>query len=201
MEREDQAIRSEAIPSERGGDGGHGETIATVSHDAADAHHERAGPMDPSGSMFLWTLLTFCTVSAVLAKVAWKPILAGLDKREADIRQSIENAEKVASELAGIEETRHGIISKADEDAKGIVTRARRAGVEAERVIRDKAKDEIAILRENADREITAAQEKARADLRRESVESAINLAGKLIGENLDDNKNRQLTDRLIEQM
>ena len=201
MEHEDQALHGEATLSAGGGDAGIGETVAPVSQDAADAHHEPAGPMDPSGSMFLWTLLTFCAVSAMLAKVAWKPILAGLDKREADIRKSIEDAEKVASELAAIEDTRHGIISKADEDAKGIVTRARRAGVEAERVIKDKAKEEISILRENADREITSAQEKARSDLRRESVESAINLAGRLIGENLDDEKNRQLTDRLIEQM
>ena len=46
--------------------------------------------------------------------------------------------------------------------------------------------------------EISAAQDKAAAQLRQESVDTAINLAGKLIQQNLDSDQNRELTNKLM---
>ena len=167
---------------------------------------EHGGPgaprvIDVSGEMFLWTLVTFLAMAYVLTRIAWRPILDGLDKRESYLRQSVENAQQVEQELAGIESRRRDMIAAADEEAKDIVSRGRRAGMEAERVIQDKAREEAGILMENAQREITAAQDKAAAQLKRESVDAAISLAGRLVVENLDTEKNRALTDRLIDQL
>ena len=104
-------------------------------------------------------------------------------------------------ELGAIESKRTEIISDADEKAKNIVSQARRAGIEAERVIKEKAKEEAGILLDNAQREINSAQEKAAATLKQESINSAIGLAGKLIQQNLDTEQNRQLTDNLIDKI
>ena len=54
---------------------------------------------------------------------------------------------------------------------------------------------------ENASREINAVRDKAQASLRRESAEVAIELAGKIIDENLDNEKNRALTEKLISEI
>jgi F-type H+-transporting ATPase subunit b len=178
----------------------HATVAAPHGGDAHDAH-AAAGPMDVSGEMFIWTLGTFAVMAFILGKFAWKPILAGLDQREQDIRQSVDNAEKVRAELSAIDGQRREIIGQADAQAKDIVSRARRAGVESERAFEEKAREEAAILMENAEREIRSVREKAAADLRKDSVDAAIALAGKLIGENLDDQKNRQLTDRLINEL
>ena len=148
--------------------------------------------------MVLWTWVTFGLLLVVLYKFAWKPILSGLDQREKDIRESVENAEKIRTELEQIEGKREKLIKEADDKAKEIVATARKAAVEASKVIENKAKEEANILLENANREIKAAREKAEAMLRRDSAELAITLAGRLIGENLDDNKNRALTEQLI---
>ena len=51
---------------------------------------------------------------------------------------------------------------------------------------------------ENARREISEAENSARAQLREESADVAIALAGKIIGENLDDEKNRSLVSKMI---
>ena len=53
----------------------------------------------------------------------------------------------------------------------------------------------------NAQREIKAAEEKAAANLRKESAELAVALAGRLLSENLDTEKNRQLIDGLINEV
>ena len=178
----------------------HAETVAhTEAH--GGGHHEAGSPMDVSGPMFAWTLGTFIVMGFLLTKLAWKPILAGLDRREQNIRDSVENAEKIQAELEAIDEKRDEIISGADEKAKGIVDRARRAGKEAERVIKDKAKEDATILIENAEREIRTARDKAEADLRRDSVDMAVQLTSKLIGETMDDDKQRSLTDKLIAEM
>ena len=148
--------------------------------------------------MLLWTWVTFGLLLLVLYKFAWNPILSALDRREKDIRESVENAEKIRTELEQIEGKREKLIKEADDKAKEIVTTARKAAVEASKVIENKAKEEAKILLENANREITAAREKAEAVLRHDSAELAIALASKLIGENLDSEKNRVLTEQLI---
>ena len=154
--------------------------------------------MDPSKDMVLWTWVTFGLLLMILYKFAWNPILSGLDKREKDIRDSVENAAKIKEELAKVEGSREKLIKEADDKAKEIVSTARKAAVEASRVIEEKAKEGAKIMLENAHREINAAQEKAEASLRKDSADFAIAVAEKLIGENLDSEKNRQLTDRLI---
>lgn len=178
----------------------HGGTHAVV-ETHGDGGHQEPKVIDVSGQMFFWTLGTFLVMAFVLKRIAWKPILENLDKRESYIRESVENAEKVGREFASIESKRHEVISEADDKAKDIISRARKAGLEAERVIEDKAKEEAGILMENAEREIRSAREKAQADLKRESVDAAIALAGKLIAENLDTEKNRELTEKLIGRM
>ena len=163
--------------------------------------HAKPGVMDVSILMMFWTWLTFGILAYILYKYAWNPILASLDSREASIRKSVEEAEEIKQKLEEIDSTRNSIIEQADGMAKDIVTLSRKAGMEAERVIQEKAKVEASILMENAKREIQAAEEKAAAELKRQSVDSAIFLAGKLIGENLDTVKNRALTDQLIEKI
>lgn len=191
----DAAVAAESIS--------HVDHVETVAHTEAhgDGHHEAGSPMDVSGEMFVWTLGTFIVMGFLLTKLAWKPILQGLDEREQNIRDSVENAEKIQVELASIDGQRSEIISAADEKAKGIVERARRAGKEAERVLKDKAKEDATILVENAERQIRTARDKAAADLRRDSVDMTLELTGKLIGETMDDDRHRALTDKLISEM
>ena len=110
------------------------DTHATVEVDAhAGAHHEEKGVLDISNSMMLWTWVTFILMTLVLYKFAWKPILVALDKREENIRKSVEDAERARDELARITEREEQIISAADDKAKEIVTSARKAATEAAR--------------------------------------------------------------------
>lgn len=178
------------------------DVTATVGHaDHGNDEHHEASPMDPSGIVFTWTLVIFLGVLFVLKKFAFGPILAALDAREQGIRDSVTNAEKIEAELASIEGKRSEIIGEADHKAKDIVAEARRGAVEEANHVRAKAREDAKILEENAHREIRAAQDKAQAILRRESAEIAVALAGKVIGENLNDARNKALVDNLIQQL
>jgi len=163
--------------------------------------HKPAGPMDPDAPMLYWTWGIFIVLLAVLYKVAWKPILTGLNEREDTIRKSLSDAEEATKKLVDIQEESKKLIHDAGVEAKGIVTQARDTAKELAKDIEDKAKAEAANVRDGALKEIESAKNEAMQSLRNESSELAISLAGKLLGENLDTEKNRALTQLLIDKI
>jgi len=165
-----------------------------------DDHHEPAGVINVSGSLMVLTYITFVITAIVLYKVAWKPILAGLDQREKTLRDALADAEKTRAEMAAIEQTRARLVGEADQRARDILDKARHAAVEAAHAIEAKAREESQILLENARREIHAEQDKAMAALRRESAELAIEISRKVLKDNLDEPRSRKLADSLINQ-
>lgn len=171
---------------------------ATVEQPSHGDAHGSPNPIDVSAPMMGLTWLTFGLMAFVLYKVAWKPILTGLEKREQDIRKAIEEAQKTREEYARIDDRRQQIIGEADAKAKQIVESARQAAADAAATIEARAREEAQILLGNAQREIKSAHEKAVADIRRESADLAIGLSRKIIGETLDEARSRELVDRLI---
>lgn len=174
------------------------DTHATVA--VEEAHHEPS-PMDVSPKMMGWTWLTFGIVALVLYKLAWKPILQGLDDREEKIRKSIEDAEKIQQSMNELDAKRQEQIAEADSKAKKIVVDARKAAVEAAGVIEAKARSQAEIMSENAAREIKSAQEKAQVALREEAAELAVSLASKILHEELNAERQKALTAELIKDL
>jgi len=166
-----------------------------------EAEHEQPGLIDISSSMMLWTWVTFLLTCVVLYKVAWRPILNALEKREEEIRTSLENAENIRHEMERLEQTQKNMIADAENEAKQILAQARTGAAEAARNIEAKAKEESQIMIENATREIRAAQEKAQAALKKESAELAVSLATKILGERLDTQRDAQLVDKLVNEI
>ena len=165
------------------------------------AHGGEADVMAISPMMMGLTWVTFILVTIILSKVAWTSILATLDRREETIRKAQENAEKIRLQLLELEESRKQAIAEADAQAKEIVGAARRAAEEAGRVIEERSRKEAQTLVENAEKDIAKARDNAVATLRKESADLSISLAGKLIGANLDDEKNRSMVSKLISQV
>ena len=155
----------------------------------------------PEVSMMVLTWITFFILLAILHKFAWKPILTALDQREEMIRRCVEDAKKTKEELAKISDTRERIVKESEAKAKEIIEQSRKAAREAAKVIEEKTKQEVQILLENANREILSAQEKAIFWLKEKSADMAVILASKVLQENLDNEKNRSLVDKLVKEI
>ncbi len=180
----------------------HDLTETTQAHTASgpDTHAE-VNPMEISGQMVLWTWVVFIVMLAVLYKVAWKPILGVLDQREKEVQDSIDNAEQIRNELEELEQVRAKTIEDADEQSKAVLEAARKGAYEQAKSIEKQAREKVQILTENAHRDIEIHRAAAAESLRIESAAWARRLASQLIHENLDDEKNRVLTDKLIEEL
>ncbi len=171
-----------------------------VKASSSEGEHE-ANILAPELHVLILTWVVFFGLLAVLYRFAWKPILTALDKREGDIRQAVEEAEKTHQEFLKINERRDQIILQAQDEAKDIIAQSRKGAVHAAKVIEQKAKEEAQIAFENSQRAIKAEVEKAEVYLRQASAEAAVELAGKLIKENLNDAKNRKLVEDLIQEI
>ncbi|MDO8580519.1 MAG: F0F1 ATP synthase subunit B [Candidatus Omnitrophota bacterium] len=171
---------------------------------AQPLHHPEEAPntlLAPDAALLLLTWITFFTLLVVLYKSTWKPILTALEKREAMIRKAVDDAEDAKNQLAKINETREQLIKEADLEAREIVEASRKAAVETAKVIEHKAKEQAQITLENAQREIKEGKEKLVADLRRESVQVAVQLAEKILEENLNNEKNNKIIDQFIKNL
>ncbi len=170
---------------------------------AASAAHAAQGPgiMSPDVTMLVLTWIAFISLLFILHKFAWKPILAALDAREEGIRKSVEEAERIKTELAKVEESRLGILREAENKSRQMIEDSRKAAVEAAKVIQEKAREEAKILIENATREIGAERDRAQDQLKKLSAEIAVDLAEKILEENVDEAKNRKIIDEYLKQI
>jgi F-type H+-transporting ATPase subunit b len=84
--------------------------------------------------LFLSQALSFIIVAALLQKFAYKPILTVLEERRQQIKEGLENAEKIKQQLAEAEARYQEILSKANGEAQKMIDEARAAsGALAER--------------------------------------------------------------------
>ena len=157
--------------------------------------------MDVSGTMALLTWVTFIIATYLLYRIAWKPILTALDKREQTIKKSLDEAEKMQAQTAAAEEKRQQMLSNAETEAQRIVAEARQTAVVVSATLQDQARVEARTLIANAEREIQLATEKAVTQLRRESAALAVDLAGRLVRETVSPERKQQLVDVLLKEL
>src|SRR5438270_7800656 len=90
--------------------------------------------VQPDPGLFIWTILTFLVLLGLLAKFAWRPLLAALDSRQSAIRKSLDDAQQARQELERLNQESARMLNKARLDADQIIVRGR---ADAERLRED----------------------------------------------------------------
>ena len=89
--------------------------------------------------LFASQLVLFIIVALVLAKFAYKPLLAMLEMRKKQIVESLENAEKTRQELANAQVKAQEILTQASQQATKAIEEARAAAAKVQEVETQKA--------------------------------------------------------------
>jgi F-type H+-transporting ATPase subunit b len=174
-------------------------TQATVAVEASG--HKDTGLMSPDTTMVVLTWITFFLLLALLQKFVWKPLISALDKREEYIRKSLDDADKAKAQLAQAEEEKQKLLAVAKTEAFQIVEQARKTAKSLATDIEAKSRQQAQDIIKSAHEEIAGEKQRLLKTLRQESAEVAIALATKIIGENMDQDKNRKLVAKEIEQI
>ena len=155
----------------------------------------------PDPGLFIWTIITFLVLVALLAKFAWRPLLAALERREKLIARAIEDSEKARANLERVQQDAARILADARVEGEAIVTRSRAAADRLGEELRQKASAEAAGILKKAEREIQLETTRAIEQVRREAVELSVAIASKILHRNVSAEDNRALIEDSLRQL
>ena len=157
--------------------------------------------VQPDPGLFIWTILTFLVLLGLLAKFAWRPLLAALEARRQLIAKAIGDAEQTKRELERVQHESLAILAKARVEAEGILSRSRADADAFREELRQKAIADASAIVKRAEREIQLETNRAVEQLRREAVDLSLAIATKLLQRNVTRDDNVALIDETIKQI
>ncbi|MBN2550973.1 MAG: F0F1 ATP synthase subunit B [Anaerolineales bacterium] len=146
----------------------------------------------------IFQILNFVIVGILLYAWAYKPIVKALETRKQKIAQSMEDARVAAEARANAEKEARDIIAKAQVEAQQKVREATERAEAAARQVAASAEADIAKARESALAEAALERDRILADLRGQVAALAMAATQKLIGEALDEKRQRTLIDEFF---
>ncbi len=152
--------------------------------------------VQPDPGLYIWTILTFLVLLGLLAKFAWRPLLAALDARQESIRKSLDDARAAKQELERLNVDSQKILAQARTEADGILSATRSDANRFRDELKQKAQAEAAGIVKNAERQIQQETARALQQIRAEAVDISIAIASKLLQRNVS----RADNERLIEE-
>ena len=138
-------------------------------------------------------ILNFAIIFVVLRVWVYKPILGLLERRRERIAQGLEDARVAAEARANAEKEAQAILGQAQADANQRVRESAERAEQVAREIHAAAEKDAAAVREAAAGEAEQARSAALGELRGQVAALAIAAAQKLIGESLDEKRQRHL--------
>jgi F-type H+-transporting ATPase subunit b len=148
--------------------------------------------------LIIWTILVFLALVFILKKVAWKPILDALHKREHDIHDAIANAEQAKKEAEKLLAEHRAQLARINEESSKLLKEARDTAEQSKNMILQQANASARQMIEQAKIEIERDKDAALLSLRKEVASLAIQAAEKILDESLDEKKHRTLVDNFL---
>jgi len=140
-------------------------------------------------------VFNFAILFVVLRAWVFNPIVNMLEQRREKIAQGLEDARVAEEARAKAEEAADKILAEAQQEANQRVRQATERAEETAREIRTAAETEAGQIRERVAQEAQHAKEEALGELRGQIAALAMAAAQKLIGDALDEKRQRSLID------
>jgi F-type H+-transporting ATPase subunit b len=173
----------------------HREEGPALEAEAAQLHEEAASPnplvFDPD--LAVYSAVVFLILLGVLGKCAWPTISAALDERERKIADNISSAAAKHEEAKRLLAEHEARLAAAAGEVRELLEEARRDADAAKGRIVAEARKAADQERDRAVREIEAAKGSAMQELAVTSAHLAIDLARKVVGQELTANRQAEL--------
>ena len=150
-------------------------------------------PLGINLTFLISQIVNFIVLLLILRTWAWKPIRRTLEQRRERIAQGLEDARIAAEARANAEKEAQSVLGTAQAEASQVVREASERAEQVAREIRTAAEKEAMAIREAAAGEAGEVRTRALGELRGEVAALAIAAAQKLIGESLDEARQRNL--------
>jgi len=149
----------------------------------------------------LWSSIAFIIVVLILAKLAWKPILASIREREDSIDDALKSAENARQELANLQSSNEELLREARAERDAMLKDARSTKDKIIADAKEKAEGEYAKILNSAKDDIRNEKLAAITELKKQVATLSIDIAEKVIRQELsDDLKQKEMIDRYLEE-
>ena len=152
----------------------------------------------PKPAEFVPALIAFLIIWAVLAKLVWPQVLGMMEKRQQKIQDDLDAAER--SKVQAAEEARsyEAKILDAHHEADAIVAKAKKEAEEVRSAVLAKAQREAADIIAKAHGAVDSERHKAMIELSSSVVDLSVEIASKIIGNDLSVEEQRKLAEKYL---
>lgn len=158
-------------------------------------------PLDFKADLAIYTVVVFVVLLAILWKLAWGPIVRGLDQRAQRIRNEIASAERANAKAQQLLADYQARLAAAEGEVRELLERGRAQAEQLSRDLLERTRSETQVEKQRALREIELARTGALEELAEHSATLAIELAAKILQARLDPAAHADLIRRAMEQL
>jgi F-type H+-transporting ATPase subunit b len=151
-----------------------------------------------TGRDFLWHLVNFVVLIALLTYFLYRPITAMLEERTRRIEESLAAAERAQADVARADREREELLASTRREIGEMMAQAQSTAERIQSDARSSAQQEAQRIIEAARQEAEAERAQAMAELRREVASLAVMAAERVISRSLDDQAHRQLVEDFL---
>jgi F-type H+-transporting ATPase subunit b len=182
------AIAVAAAPGQAfAADAEHGEHHVEIGHkppaNVTTAAFE--SPASFSRDLAVWSFVVFLGLLALLTKFAWKPIMAGLEKREEGIARQIAETKAANEEAKRMLASYERRLAEAADEVRGMLDEARRDADATRQSIVAEARKAADDEKARAKHEIQLAKDDALSQIAAKAGQLAVEVAGKFLRDKL----------------
>jgi ATP synthase, F0 subunit b len=150
------------------------------------------------GTVF-WSTISFLVVLVLMRRMAWGPILQGLKEREEEIDGALNKAKEARAEIENLQADNERLLQDARAERDGMMRDARDMSDKLISDAKSTAKSEGERMIEQAKQAIDGERAAAVADLKAEVAKLSLEIAEKLVRQELnDDAAQQELIGRMI---
>lgn len=156
------------------------------------------GIVTPDLGLIFWTSIVFICLLFILTKYVWKPVLGAVNKREQNITEALELAEKTKKEMIALQASNENLLKEARAERDNILKDAKEISVRLVEDAKNAAKVEAEKIMISARESINSEKASAIAELKNQVAILSIEIAEKVVrGELSSNSKQKDLAEKL----
>lgn len=153
------------------------------------------------GGTIIAQLIIFLVLLALLRAYAWNPLMNMMKKREEQIADEIETAEKNRAEAERYLAEQQSELKKTREEAQAMINNAKELGENQAKEIIENAKAEAERIKKEAVAEIEREKEAAINSLKEQVASLSVMIASKVIEKELDEKGQEELINDYLKEV
>ena len=164
------------------------------------AEESAVGPdiLIPKMAEFIPALIAFIIIWVILAKLVWPSVLEMMEKRQQKIQDDLDAAQRSKIEAAEEAKSYEAKNLEAHHEADAIVAKAKKEAEEVRSAVLAKAQREAADIIAKARGAVDSERHKAMIELSSSVVDLSVEIASKIIGNDLSVEEQRKLAEKYL---